>query len=170
MRLKVISRRCITPITVIALVGLSLVGTANVGAASAASSKSAINVMLSTQLTGGSLYPEIKGATLAAVKQVNASGGINGHPINLSICDDQSNPNVAATCAQQAVANNDVAVLGIANVEDVTMLPILQHAGIAFIGQDESTPLDATTPISFQTATGAYDLNNGGGSFGKAAG
>jgi ABC-type branched-subunit amino acid transport system substrate-binding protein len=169
MSLKKISRRVITPVTVAAIVCLTLTGTATMSSASA-SKGAAINVMLSTQLTGGSLYPEVKGGTLAAVKEINKSGGIHGHQLKLSICDDQSQVNVDATCAQEAVANHDVAVLALANVEDTTMLPILQHAHIAEIGQDMSSALDSTEPISFPGATGGFGLSNAAGTFLKNAG
>jgi ABC-type branched-subunit amino acid transport system substrate-binding protein len=131
---------------------------------------SGIHVLLATQLTGGSLYPEVKGGTLAAIKEINATGGIHGHPIVLSICDDQSQVNVDATCAQEATGNHDVAVLANGNVEDTTMLPILQNAGIAEIGQDESSPLGSTEPIAFPGATGGFGLSNAAGPFLKAAG
>lgn len=172
MRLRSISRRVITPVTIVAMVCLTIAGTVSASSASTAKAAKAsgISVLLSTQLTGGSLYPEIKGGTLAAIKQINGSGGIHGHSLDLSICDNQSEVNVDATCAQQAVADHDTAVLAIGNVEDPTMLPILQHAGIAEIGQDESEELDSTEPISFPGATGAYGLNNAAATFLKQSG
>ena len=36
---------------------------------------------------------------------INASGGINGHPLKIVDCDDQGNSNQATQCAQQATSN-----------------------------------------------------------------
>jgi ABC-type branched-subunit amino acid transport system substrate-binding protein len=170
MRLRKIPRRAITPVTIVAMACLTLAGTMTASSASSAASTRTINVLLATQLTGGSLYPEVGPATLAAVKEINATGGIHGHKVVLTTCDNQSQVNVDATCAQEAVANHDVAVLGNGNVEDTTMLPILQHAHIAEIGQDESSALGSTEPIAFPGATGGFGLSNAAGPFLKRAG
>ena len=42
----------------------------------------------------------------AAADSINASGGINGKKIAIISCNDQSDPNQAAACARQAVADH----------------------------------------------------------------
>ena len=51
-------------------------------------------------------------AAEAAIKAVNAAGGVHGHPLVLSVCDSKGNGNVANSCARAAVANNTVADVG----------------------------------------------------------
>lgn len=94
-------------------------------------------------------YPEGQTAIDAAVKSINASGGIDGHPIQLQVCNDQGNPNVAGQCARTAVSNGDVAVLGSYSQNAGTVLPILQAANIAYVGATAQSVTDTTSPISF---------------------
>jgi branched-chain amino acid transport system substrate-binding protein len=51
-------------------------------------------------------------AAEAAIKAVNAAGGVHGHPLVLSVCDSKGNGNVANSCARAAVANSTVADIG----------------------------------------------------------
>ncbi len=130
-----------------------------------------INIMGSAALSGtNSPYPEVAGGMKAAVAQINDSGGINGHPLNLTICDTQGNPNIAQSCAQQAVASKDVAVLGPANLLTTSVIPTLQQAGIALVGADVSDSLDTTSPISFPGVAGGYDFNDAVGAVAKQVG
>jgi ABC-type branched-subunit amino acid transport system substrate-binding protein len=132
---------------------------------------SPIHVMLSTALTGSnSPMPETQGGLQAAISEINHTGGIYGHPIDMAICDTQGNENLAESCAQQAVVNKDVAVLAPGNVLTTGMIPTLQKAGIALFGADTNTSLDATSPISFPAVTGGYDLNNATGPIAKQLG
>jgi branched-chain amino acid transport system substrate-binding protein len=94
---------------------------------------------------------------MAAVAQINATGGINGHPISITICDDQYNANVAQSCAEKAVAAHDVAVVNGEEDFSASVIPTLQSAKTAFIGNLVQTVQDATSPISFPLTGGAYD-------------
>lgn len=90
-------------------------------------------------------------AMRAKVAQVNAAGGIHGHQIELTVCDDKSSPNEAATCARNAVSDHVVAVMSPTSFSGfgAQMLPILQAAGIPDVGQPATTPTDWTSPNSF---------------------
>ena len=163
-------RRVLTQASVAAVVCFTFAaGTASVSSASPAKG-TPINVMFSTQLTVGSNFPEAAGGTAAAVKEINQNGGIFGHPLQVTTCDNQNNQNLATSCAQEAVANHDVAVLAPGNVLTTTMLPILQQAGIPLIGADANSPADTTTPVSFLGAGGGYGLNNAAGAVAKELG
>lgn len=94
---------------------------------------------------------------MAAVAQINATGGINGHPLNITICDDQYNANIAQSCAEKAVAANDVAVVNGEEDFSSSIIPTLQSAKVAFIGNLVQTVQDATSSISFPLTGGAYD-------------
>src|SRR3981081_4816567 len=47
--------------------------------------------------------PDRLAAVKAAVRHVNAHGGIRGRPLQLENCDDQNDPNLAQGCARQLV-------------------------------------------------------------------
>jgi hypothetical protein len=65
---------------------------------------------------------------------VNARGGLAGRPIDIVLCDDQNDPNKATACAQQAVDDGAIAVIGAVVAAGSQAYPILQEAGIASIG------------------------------------
>ena len=43
---------------------------------------------------------------------INANGGIAGHPLHVTVCDDGGVASQAAARAREAVSGNDVAVVG----------------------------------------------------------
>jgi branched-chain amino acid transport system substrate-binding protein len=55
--------------------------------------------------------PERNGITIA-VADVNASGGINGHPLQVQILDDESKPDLAEQLATQLIGQNVAAIVG----------------------------------------------------------
>jgi branched-chain amino acid transport system substrate-binding protein len=166
--------RLVAPVAAAAAACLVFSGCSSPSSNSASSSTatgSAIHVMLSTALTGAnSPMPETQGGLQASVAEINHAGGIDGHPIDMAICDTQGNANLAESCAQQAVVNKDVAVFAPGNVLTSGMIPTLQKAGIALFGADTNTPLDATSSISFPAVTGGYDLNNASAPIAKQLG
>jgi len=119
------------------------------GSASAASG-SALKIMAFGQFQASTFsYPEGRDAILAAVQYYNAQGGFNGHKLQVTVCNDQGNPNLARQCAQQAVSDGDVAVLGSYSQQGPTILPILQAAHIAYVGATAQSPADTTSSVSF---------------------
>jgi ABC-type branched-subunit amino acid transport system substrate-binding protein len=94
----------------------------------------------------------------------NARGGINGHKVVVIGCDDQSDPNVGAKCAQQAVQEHVVALLGVFTLVADSIWPIINAAGIPSIGlvqyaaadmtSPNAWPLTAPAPVANASATG----------------
>jgi hypothetical protein len=76
----------------------------------------------------------------------NAEGGINGHQIKVIGCDDQSDPNVGAKCAQQAVREHVAALLGQFTQVGDSIWPIINAAGIPSIGLVQYGASDQTSP------------------------
>src|SRR5580658_688445 len=113
--------------------------------------KAPINIE-SISLTSIPGFDEIGGET-ADFDWINAHGGIDGHQVNLTQCYIgsiiSSSPTAAASCAQQAVANNDLAVVGTFSDYDSDVLPTLQAANIADFGDFPQTPIDATNADSY---------------------
>ena len=82
----------------------------------------------------------------AAAKAMNAAGGMNGHQVDVVTCDDQGNPNLAATCARQAKTDGVVAVVGSFDpVGTAQTLPLLKAEGIPYVGGTSVQPVDYTS-------------------------
>jgi len=100
----------------------------------------------------------------AATDEINAAGGVNGHPVKLTTCNELGNPNAAVHCATQA-ASGGYAVAFSAGAEFGALeVPILQKAGIPFVTEPISGP-ELTNPDSFPIANFAMEF----AAFGSAA-
>src|SRR3954452_21340166 len=75
---------------------------------------SPISIAIATSLTGlsGAAGAESLLATKLYVDEVNRMGGVNGHPIELALFDDSSNPEVGRANVQTIADSPCVAVLG----------------------------------------------------------
>jgi hypothetical protein len=109
-----------------------------------------------------------QGALQAYYSYVNAHGGIGGHMINMTECYAgtliSSSPNSATTCAQQAVSNHVVALVGSFNDYDSNILPIITPAHIADFGDFPLTQIDNTNKNSYPLLTGSALFASGVGS------
>ena len=77
----------------------------------------------------------------AAIERINASGGVNGHPLELVPCSNDDKAATAATCAQKYVADSTVvATVGDVNSYGADTNPPLEQAKIAGVG---TSPLGA---------------------------
>ena len=88
----------------------SVSSASDVGAGAAATGPP-IKVGNISSLTGGALFPEASTAAKAVFDRVNASGGIDGRPIELIIEDDGGAPEGAATAARKLVEQDDVVAM-----------------------------------------------------------
>lgn len=79
-------------------------------------------------------YPDVKAGVEAAVKSINAKGGIKGQQIELSFCNTNSDPNQALSCARKAVSEKVAAVVGYTDTFSSQALPVLEKAKIPAIG------------------------------------
>jgi ABC-type branched-subunit amino acid transport system substrate-binding protein len=111
-----------------------------------------INVMtIDTENTPINDHPELGVVARIYAKYTNAHGGIAGHQLHVTVCNDQNTATQAAICAEQAVSNKDVAVVSsISLVGDSAIIPILQQANISWFGDPVAAfPGDLTSPVSF---------------------
>lgn len=100
------------------------------GSASASATKSPIPILVESSVnTPAGTYPGVFGGAAAAAKAVNATGGINGHPLKMIDCNSQLTPNGAVACARQAISDKVVAYLGFGALIAITH-PIVYKAGI----------------------------------------
>jgi ABC-type branched-subunit amino acid transport system substrate-binding protein len=94
----------------------------------------------------------------AAVRSINAHGGVDGRKLDLVSCDDQNNPNQAAVCARNLVSDKVVAEVGGVSIFDADVTPILNDAHIAMLGWYPIAPATWSSPNYFPTY-GASALN-----------
>ncbi|GAA3499835.1 ABC transporter substrate-binding protein [Streptomyces prasinosporus] len=85
----------------------------------------------------------------AYARWVNDRGGINGRRINVLTCNDRNDTVAAARCARRAVQENAVAVVGSYSVHADSFLPVLEGAGIPYIGGYGITNDEFTSPLSY---------------------
>lgn len=119
-------------------------------------------------LTGtDSQYPDALAGAKAAVRGINATGGINGHKVVLDWCDVQSNVNVAEACARNFVSAHVVASVGNNDNYGPQQTAILQSAKIPDIA-DESLAASSqfSSPIEFPTSSAALGLFAAGDYYG----
>lgn len=76
---------------------------------------------------GSEILAPIKDAVEIYFKEVNAKGGINGHPVRLLIEDNMNEPSRAATKARQLVTQNKVSLLVLASTSSCYP-PVIQIA------------------------------------------
>ncbi|MCW3063732.1 MAG: lipoprotein, partial [Solirubrobacterales bacterium] len=95
-----------------------------------------IKTMTITSLNSqGPVYPNISISAKAYEKWINAHGGIKGHPLQATVCDEHGKPTDAAACARQAVSDGDVAVVGSFSFLGTNIMPALIKANIPNFGE-----------------------------------
>src|SRR5206468_1011659 len=86
--------------------------------------------------------PSLKGAQLA-VKQINASGGINGRPLEPVVYDGKTDVTAATNAATRLVESDKVKVIvGLTDTSYVLPIgPIFQQAGVPFLTTGATAPV-----------------------------
>jgi ABC-type branched-subunit amino acid transport system substrate-binding protein len=79
-------------------------------------------------------WPEAKYAAEAYASWVNKNGGVGGRELDMIFCDTEGTSTGAAHCAQQAVSEGVVAVIGGFLLNPQAMFPVLEQANIAWLG------------------------------------
>jgi branched-chain amino acid transport system substrate-binding protein len=162
----------------VALVGAVMLGLAGCSSSAAQSAsggasgagKSPIKVLMIAVLSNPAFSnPQSAVAARAYVKQVNASGGIHGHPIDLEVCDSNLDPNKETACFQQAVTDQVAAVVG-SFLLFGTGMKLLERAGIPFIGGNGTTLAEFQSKVSFPADAGEIGWYYGEAALMKQAG
>lgn len=100
--------------------------------------------------TAGLSFPEVQQSMQVAVDAVNAAGGVGGRPLKLYTCDDQNDPNQAATCASQLI-NQDKVVTTLSGIgeESTSLYPALHNVGGVNFAEVAGTAADSSSPLSY---------------------
>jgi len=72
-----------------------------------------------SEISGAAGTPEERNSVQAYFDQINASGGVDGHKLELTSCDDQSSPSVAANCLKSLSSNSKVLAI-VGNSDETT--------------------------------------------------
>lgn len=94
----------------------------------------------------------------AYARWVNARGGIGGRKLEVLTCNERNDNVAAARCADRAVEQNAVAVIGSYSQYGDTFLPPLEGAGIPYIGGYGVTSAEFTSPLSYPVNGGQPTL------------
>jgi branched-chain amino acid transport system substrate-binding protein len=103
--------------------------------------------------TSESALPELAGVKAWAAS-VNSQGGINGHPVQLIVEDDQGNPATGLANVEDLVQNKHViALVGVhANTTEPTWASYVESRHIPVVGGEEDTAVWVTNPDFFPSA------------------
>jgi branched-chain amino acid transport system substrate-binding protein len=94
----------------------------------------------------------------AYARWINSTGGIDGRKLTVLTCNDHNDSVGAAQCAQNAVNENVVAVVGSYSQFSDSYFPPLQGAGIPYIGGYGVTTDEFTSPLSYPVNGGLATL------------
>ena len=100
--------------------------------------------------------PTVQTGLQAAVDAVNASGGVNGHPLKLDFCDTQYTADGELECARQFISDKVAAVLDPYFLADQTGEPeqLLAAAKIPVFAAQGVSPFELQNPDVFMLASG----------------
>jgi len=109
-------------------------------AAGAASAKAPIKIGLVCGCTGplAAAVVDVPAIYKAWVASVNATGGINGHKIDLIYANDDSNPTTSTTIVHTFVETDHVVAIVDASNNDAVWATYVQQAGVPVVGMDTS--------------------------------
>jgi branched-chain amino acid transport system substrate-binding protein len=95
----------------------------------------------------------IPGSVKAWEETVNAEGGINGHPVEVKLEDDEANPTKTAAAAKKLVQQDHVvAMAGAFSVAAAAYVPYLEEQKIPMIGGYASEASVSNSPIFFPSS------------------
>jgi branched-chain amino acid transport system substrate-binding protein len=153
----------------VALLAAACGGSSSGGSkASGGATKSPIHIGYTVALTGtDALFPDGFAGAKAAVRGINARGGINGHPVVLDSCDVQSNVNVAESCTRKLIADGVVAFVSNQDNYGGQQTALEQSAGIADISNDTiAVSSQYNSPVEFPRSSGSNGLFAAGAYYG----
>ena len=102
----------------------------------------------------GVSFPDLPLIGQAYADLVNTQGGVNGRPLNVISCDELGTADGAKRCAQEAVGRKVLAVVGSYSTHASAYLPVLEAAGIPYLGGAPLSDGDLTSPAAFPLTGG----------------
>ncbi|BAJ30266.1 MULTISPECIES: ABC transporter substrate-binding protein [Kitasatospora] len=113
--------------------------------------------------TGAADRPGMTALADAVGRQLNDQGGLAGRKVRVLTCNEHDSTDGATACAEQAVSAHAVAVVGSASQYGSSFMPILEQAGIPFIGGYGLSGPEFSSPLSYPVNGGLPALVAGSG-------
>lgn len=107
--------------------------------------------------------PGMPAMAAAYARWVNARGGINGHRLRVLTCNDHNDLIGAGNCAEGAVKEGVVAVVGSYSLYGQSFMPPLEAAGIPYIGGYGVSSEEFNSALSYPVNGGQASLLAGSG-------
>lgn len=111
----------------------------------------------------GSIFPGGAAGVQAWAQDVNARGGINGHPVKIVSGDDGGDPARALSLARQMVEEQG-AIAFVGNMMPLSLSgirPYLEEQGIPLVGGDMTLPDWIESPVIFPSGTDVTSISVG---------
>ncbi len=100
-------------------------------------------------------FPDLRKGAEAAVLHVNADlGGVDGRPIRLQACATRGTAESSQACATKLAGDHPVAVIGGVDLGSAASLPVLEDAGIPYVGSLPQLGEELTSDGAFMLAGG----------------
>ncbi len=100
-------------------------------------------------------FPDLRRGAEAAVWHVNADlGGVGGRPIRLQACATKGTAESSQACATKLVGGQPVAVIGGVDLGSAASLPVLEAAGIPYVGSLPQLGEELTSDGAYMLAGG----------------
>lgn len=117
----------------------------------AAATGEPIKVMTVTTLNAaGPTYENIAITAELYADYINSKGGINGRPLEVTVCDEKFDPAVATGCARQAVDEGMVSIVGSFTYFAESIVPVISESDMTWFGACcPITPSELSSPYSF---------------------
>ena len=112
--------------------------------------------MINQENTAAGSYPELSQAVMAGTEFINEQlGGVNGHPLEIDVCNTEFSAEGSTSCGQQFVEAKVPAVLGGIDVFG-NGIETLAENDIPFIGGIPVSFASVRSPNSFQWSGGSW--------------
>ena len=106
--------------------------------------------------------PQLAKGGEAAAKYLNDNaGGINGHKVELVVCNQHEDPASATKCANEMVEKKVSVVAVPMTSQGAVMLPIVARAGIPYVAQAPVSAVEMGAPGGFMLSGGTVAVLNG---------
>ncbi len=149
-----IARRVAVLAAALAMAATTAVFAAAGNAAGAARSAKSIVVGLANNEGQAISIPEYRYGALAAVKYINATGGIHGHKLVVDTCIDDGSPEGSVNCANKFVAAHAVVYFAGIDTGADSAIPILSAANIPYVTEFPWGAVQRSSPDSFALGGG----------------
>jgi ABC-type branched-subunit amino acid transport system substrate-binding protein len=139
-------------------------GLSGCGGDASADPSSPITVMTWAPMNGSAgSEPGMPGLAEAIARYFNDNGGVAGHPVKVITCNEENTSDGAIACADQAASAHAVAVVGSDSQFGDQFMPLLESAGISYIGGSGASAAEFSSPYSYPVNGGYQTLLVGNG-------